>query len=264
MESVLRVFAVIEYLAERDDWVGLRTLARDLDLVPATAHRYLTSLKHLGYVQQHPQDSRYQLSLRIVSIASRVLERIHLQHIVRPWMKELTAIINETTHLAVLDGREIVFIEKVDSNQAVQMRSRAGSRAHLHSTASGRALLAFLPDDERDSILADLELPALTSNTITDRSALIEQLELIRERGYAMDDEENEVGIRCVGVPIFDHTGHVAGAISISGWKITMTLERLPELALRLQDTCRAISRELGHVPRSSDIPYAPATETPG
>jgi IclR family acetate operon transcriptional repressor len=245
-ESVLRAFAIIEYLAESEDWVSLRALARDLGLGPATTHRFLSTLKSLGYVQQHPEDSRYQLTLKFASISARVLDRTQLRWIARPYMERLTAVSNETTHLAVLEDNQIVYIDKVDNLQAMRMRSRVGTRGFVHSTAVGKSMLAFLPEDERAGIMQRLTLAPLTKNTLTDRETFCKRLEQIRGQGYAVDDEENEVGIRCVGAPLFDHAARVAGAVSVSGWTITMTPERLPELATILQDTCRAISRELG------------------
>jgi DNA-binding IclR family transcriptional regulator len=247
--SVVRAFAVIEYLAEHEDWVSVRTLARDLDLVPATAYRFLATLKELGYVQQQPEDARYQLTLKFAWVASRVLDRTQLRRIAHPHMEQLTAVTNETTHLAVIEGRQIVYIDKVDNFQAMRMRSRIGTRGCLHSTAVGKSMVAHLPQEDHDDILNGIQFPSLTKNTITDPSLFRSHLEEIRKRGYAVDDEENEVGIRCIGVPLFDHAGRLAGAVSISGWTITMTPERLPQLATVLQDTCRSISNELGYVP---------------
>jgi len=247
--SVVRAFAIIEYLAEHEDWVSLRTLARELNLVPATAYRFLTTLKELGYVQQHPEDARYQLTLKFAWVASRALERTQLRRIAHPHMEQLTAVTNETTHLAVIEGSQIVYIDKVDNFQAMKMRSRIGTRGYLHSTAVGKSMLAHLPQKDRDEILDGLQFPSLTKNTITDPGFFHAHLGEIRKRGYAIDDEENEVGIRCIGVPLFDHAGRLAGAVSISGWTITMTPERLPQLATILQGTCRTISNELGYVP---------------
>ena len=245
-ESVLRAFAIIEYLAQSDDWVALRTLARDLGLVPSTAYRFLASLRDLGYVHQQEEDSRYQLTLKFAWVASRVLERTQLRRVARSAMEHLTAISNETTHLAVLEGHEIVYIDKVDNDQAVKMRSRIGTRGHIHSTAVGKSILAFLPEEERERILEDLDLVRLTKNTIVDPAKFAANLARIRSRGFSVDDEENEVGIRCVGVPVFNHAGRVAGAVSISGWTITMTQERMPQLASILQEACQQISKELG------------------
>ena len=246
-ESVVRAFEIIEYIAQFDDWVSLRTLARDLHLGPATAYRFLATLKELGYMRQHPEDSGYRLSLKFAWLGSRVLEPMQLRSIARPWLEQLTSATNETTHLAVQENNQIVYLEKIDNNQAMQMRSRVGSRGYVHSTAVGKACLAFLPQDKREAILDDLPLPSLTRNTITDLGELRQLLELIRQRGYSVDDEENEMGIRCVGAPVFNHMGEVVGAVSISGWTITVTQKRIPKLAILLQDVCRNISHELGY-----------------
>lgn len=248
-ESIFRAFSIVEYLARCNDWVGLRTLARDLDFDPATSHRFLTSLKDMGYVQQHPEDSRYRLTLKFAWLGSRALGQLQLPTIARPLMEHLTTVANETTHLAILDKDQIMYVEKIDNRQAMQMRSRVGSRGCLHSTSVGKACLAFLPDDEREATLAHLPLPALTKNTITTLDKLCQELETTRKRGYAVDDEENEIGIRCVGAPVFDHSDHIAGAVSISGWTITVTPERVPDLITDLLKTCCAISKELGYFP---------------
>ncbi len=245
-ESTARAFSIIEYLAQQDDWVRLRALARDLDLHPATAHRFLSSLKDLGYVKQDPEGASYQLTLKFAWISSRVLERTQLRGVARPWMTQLTAETNETTHLGVLDGGEVAYIDKVDNSQAVEMRSRIGGRVHIHASALGKAIVAFLPERSRDLIVAHWQPIALTKNTISDLAAFQRELDVVRERGYALDDEENEIGIRCIGAPVFDHSGSVVGALSVSGWTITMTHERIPHLVERLRSTCTGISRELG------------------
>lgn len=248
-ESTVRAFSIIEYLAQQDDWVRLRALARDLELHPATAYRFLSSLKDLGYVKQDPEGSSYQLTLKLAWIASRVLEHTQLRGVAHPWMKRLTEETNETTHLGVLDGNEVTYIDKVDNSQAVEMRSRIGARVHIHASALGKAILAFLPERSREDIVEHWEPVDLTKNTINNPDSLRQELDLVRSRGYAVDDEENETGIRCIGAPIFDHTGSVVGALSVSGWTITMTLERIPQLADGLRSTCAAISQELGFQP---------------
>ncbi|HOQ99936.1 MAG TPA: IclR family transcriptional regulator [Anaerolineae bacterium] len=248
-ESTVRAFSIIEYLAQQDDWVRLRALARDLGLHPATAYRFLSSLKDLGYVKQDPEGTRYQLTLKLAWIASRALERTQLRGVAHPWMKRLAAETNETTHLGVLDGDEVAYIDKVDSSQPVEMRSRIGARVHIHASALGKAIVAFLPERSRESIIEHWEPVGLTTNTIGNQAAFRQELGLVRSRGYAVDDEENEIGIRCIGAPIFDHTGSVVGALSVSGWTITMTPERIPQLAGSLRFTCAAVSQELGFRP---------------
>jgi IclR family acetate operon transcriptional repressor len=245
-DAVSRSFQIVEYLANSNEWVSLREMARKLHISPPSAFRALSSLKKAGYVRQHPQDSKYQLTLKIAWISAQVLEHVQLRQIAHPFLQHLTSITNETTHLAVLEGTEFVYIDKVDNSQAVRMRSRVGQRGLLHCTAAGKSLLAFLPAAEQESAMRRLKLPQLTEHTITEPRAFREQLEKIRRLGYSVDDEENEVGIRCIGSPIRDHAGRLAGALSISGWTITMTRERIPELVPELLETSQNISRELG------------------
>lgn len=245
-DSASRLFQIIEFLACSKDWVSVRSMARELDISAASAYRSLNSLKELGYVRQHPQDSKYQLTLKLAWISAQVLENVQLRQIAHPFLQNLTAVTNETTHLAVLEDREFVYIDKVDNSQAMRMRSRVGQRGQLHCTAAGKALLAFIPPDELPSFVKRLKFQRLTDNTITDPSVYLDHLARVRRLGYAVDNEENELGIRCIGAPIYDHAGRLAGALSISGWTITMTRERIPNLAPELMAACRRISNELG------------------
>ncbi|MCJ7569043.1 MAG: IclR family transcriptional regulator [Anaerolineales bacterium] len=233
-------------MADSDDWVSLRTMARELYINTASVFRILNALKELGYVRQHPQDSKYQLTLKIAGISSHVLEKVQLRQIARPFLQHLTSITNETTHLAILDGNEFVYIDKVDNTQAMRMRSMVGQRGRLYCTAVGKSLLAYYPEDELSQILDNLDFLPITKNTITDPKKFKEHLIRVKQQGYAIDDEENEFGIRCIGSPIYDHAGCLAGALSISGWTITMTRERIPQLVQELLQTCQQISNELG------------------
>jgi IclR family acetate operon transcriptional repressor len=248
-EPAIRIFKIIEYLANSDDWVSLRPMARELNQDAATVYRILSSMKELGYVRQHPVDSRYQLTLKIASVSARVLDKVQLRQVAHPIMEELTSITNETSHLAILDQHEFVYVHKVDNHQAIRMRSRVGQRGQLHCTAMGKAMLAFLPEAELNQILSSVDFQPMTPNTITSRVRFLEQVDLIRQQGYALDDEENEVGIRCIGAPVFDYACHVAGALSISGWTITVTPERVPLLADLVLQASRKISKDFGYIP---------------
>ncbi len=245
-DSTTRLFQIIEFLACSKDWVSLRTMARELHISAASAYRGLNSLKELGYVRQHPQDSKYQLTLKIAWVSAQVLENVQLRQIAHPFLQNLTSLTNETTHLAVLEDREFVYIDKVDNTQAMRMRSRVGQRGQLHCTAAGKSMLAFMPQNEAAALVKRLKFSPLTENTITDPAKFLDHLTKVRRLGYAVDDEENEMGIRCIGSPIYDHAGRLAGALSISGWTITMTRERIPQLAPELMQTCQRISIELG------------------
>lgn len=246
--SISRLFRIIEYLAASNDWVSLRSMARELEINPTSTFRILDSLKELGYVRQDLQDSKYQLTLKITGVSAQVLENVQMRHIAHPFLEDLTSRTNETTHLAILEGNQIVYIDKVDNTQAMRMRSRVGQRGELYCTAVGKSLLAFYPESELPQLLASIDFQPLTEHTITDPKKFQKNLVQIRKLGFAIDDEENEVGIRCIGSPIYDHAGRLAGALSISGWTITMTRERIPQLAPELIQTCQKISSALGFI----------------
>ena len=187
-----RLFQVIEFLAASNEPVSLRTMARELHISAATAFRALNGLKEIGYVRKLPQDSKYQLTLKIAWVSAQVLENVQLRQIAHPFLQRLTSVTNETTHLAVLEDTEFVYIDKVDNTQAMRMRSRVGQRGKLHCTAAGKSMLAFLPEAETASILKRLKFQPVTENTITDPIKFKEHLAMIRCLGYAVDDEEND------------------------------------------------------------------------
>lgn len=245
--SVYKAFEIIEFLSDCHDNVGLRDLARELDMAPSTAHRFLSSLRDLGYIKQDPKTSKYRLSLKFAWLGARVLGCVQVSEIAKIHMEELTANTNETTHLAVLENLELVYVAKTDGNQAINMSSRIGHRAPLYSTAIGKVLLAYMAEEAQIKIIQELDLHPKTRNTITSGDRLKNQLNDVRKNGYAIDDEENEIGIRCIGAPIFDHRGELIAALSLSGWKVTMTNERMAILPKTLMATTDKISEELGY-----------------
>lgn len=247
-QSVYKTFEIIELLSHQQEAAGLRDLAREMEMAPSTAYRFITSLKDLGYIKQDPKTSKYRLSLKFAWLGSKVLESVQVTDLAKPYMEELTRNTNETTHLAVLEGLEFVYVVKIDGNQAINMSSRVGNRGTLYSTSAGKVLLAYLAEHERLAIIQQLNLSPRTKNTIIIRDALIRQLEKVRIKGYAIDDEENEIGIRCIGAPIFDHRGVTIAALSLSGWKVTMTTKRMATLPQELMATSQKISKELGFV----------------
>lgn len=246
-DTISRVFRVIEYMAEANGWVSLRAMSRKFKFNEASLFRVLDSLKEIGYVRQNPQNMQYQLTLKIAGISAQLLGNVRLREISHPFLKRLTSSTNETTHLAILDGSEFVYIDKVDNTQAMQMRSRIGQRGMLHCTAVGKAMLAQIPDRDLPGLIESLNLKPLTEHTLADAKGFQDHLKQVRESGYALDNEENEIGIRCVGAPIFNHEDELAGALSISGWTISMTPERMPKLAKELLEVCEEISYELGY-----------------
>lgn len=244
-----RALDVLEALAEAPAGasLGVSEIARRAGTTKSAAFRILMNLERRGYIGKDPLTARYTLGARLAYLGERSLGAIDLRAAARPALEELHRRFGETVNLGVRDGAEIVYVDMIESGHGLRMAASVGSRDHLHSTALGKAILAFLPSAERDSLLQH-RLPARTERTITDPSRLRVELDLVRQRGVAEDRDENEIGARCLGAPIFDHRGAVAGAISVSAPDSRLDDDRAAEVAIAVRDEAAAVTRRLGWV----------------
>jgi len=228
-QSARRTVHIVEYLAEAGP-SRLSSIASSLTLNKTTAFRFLSALVGMGWVHQDPSTRVYGLSPKVLEVGSMVLDRMEIRKEVRPHLERLAELTSETSHLGVLDGLEMVYIDKVEGRQAVSMASRVGARGACHSTALGKVLLAARTEEEWARYAEEVGLARRTDRTVVDSKRFREELKRVRRRGYAVDNVENEDGIRCVAAPVRDHTGAVVAAMSVSGWTVSMTPDRLPEL----------------------------------
>ncbi|MGI9863118.1 IclR family transcriptional regulator [Moorella naiadis] len=249
VQSLEKGLKVLEALAAAGEGVGLSELSRRLGLNKSTVYRLLTTLKAYGYVEQEAATERYTLGLKVLDLSSSLLDRLDVRAVAHPYLKELAAASQEVAHMVIRNNGEAVYVDKVEGNRTIRMYSQIGHRVAMHSTAVGKAMLAFLPPEEVAKIIAGKGLPRFTPRTITTMAALEAELDRVRESGYAIDDSENEEGIRCVGAPIFDHRGRVVAALSISGPTLHVTPERVPELGQLVRQAGWEISRHLGYKP---------------
>lgn len=220
----------------------LSEIARTTDLPKSTAYRILLTLEESGFVQQTNDGERYRLGLRIASLGLTALRRISIRRQALPLMRQLVERFSETCALGILDEGSVLDIEVVQSDHVLTIASEVGRRLPLHSTASGKALLAFLPPSVVESVV-ERPLEARTEKTITSLDELHRELELVRQRGYAFDEEENELGVRAVAAPIFDRDGSVVAEISMPGPTSRLTLDRVPEIARAIVDAAKGVSR---------------------
>lgn len=183
----------------------------------------------------------------MIEYGSFVLRRFNIRDIAHDHLVDIMKRTGETVHLILKDGFEGVYIDKVEGEQSIPMVSRLGMKVDLYSTASGKSILAFVPEKELKEYLKIVELKPKTPNTITNPRVLKRELEKIRKRGYAVDNEENEIGIMCVGVPIFDHNGYPVAGVSISGVARKFTEEKIEEYSDVLKEKAEEISRKLGY-----------------
>lgn len=251
VQSVVRSLDLLEAVAGSAE-SGLVELANRTDLRPSTAHRLLATLVERGYVVQNPQTNRYRLGHRIIALAGVIEDRIaRLRASAHPRIKAIRDQYDETTNLVVLDRFSVVYVDQFESSRAVRMFTRIGSRVPAHATGSGKALLAFQPPAMLEELFAREPLRQLTPHTVTSGDALRAELARVRERGYALDREEYEEGVACVAAPIFDHTGDVQAAVSISGPVDRINRFDLRDVGEELARLMLETSRELGFEGRS-------------
>jgi IclR family acetate operon transcriptional repressor len=218
----------------------------------STIYRLVRTLEGHKFVHQNPSTAKYRLGIRLIELADAFLETTELRTIARPVMTRLMELSGETAHLMVPDGDTGVYVDRVEGPHRVRVASSVGRREHLHSSAVGKALLAHLPEPVVAAIIRDRGLPRWTKHTITDPAALTRHLEEIRRRGSAIDDEEGEEGVRCIGAPIFGRPGDVIAAISIAGPAYRLTLQKLKRLSRIVRAAGLEISTALGYTPAAS------------
>lgn len=235
---------VLELLAEHGE-LGVSDMAAHLETNRAGCHRFLLTLKDLGYVEK-TEDGRYRLTFKILELGMKKLERFEIRHTAHSMMQELSQAFGETVNLGFWDGRAIVHLDKINSTEILRMDSGLGALAPAYCTGLGKAILAFLPEDEVDAYIRTIKFEQLTPNTINSAKALKQALKNIRKNGFAIDDEELSIGLRCVGAPVFDYTKRASFALSISGPTHRMSDERVKVISETLQTTCGRLSKKIG------------------
>lgn len=226
-----RLFGTLELLAEKGS-AAVMEVSDALGLNKTTAHRILSSLVYMGYACQNPESGRYEPTLKVVNLSNKVMGHMDIVQIVRPYLRKLMEMTNETVHFVRREGIDAVYIDKVESyRNGIQMVSRIGSRIPLYCSGVGKAMVSEMDEDMVKDIWNRSTITAYTPYTITNYEAFTDELEQIRERGYALDNEENEAGVRCIAVSLNTFTEQEQYAFSISAPVSRMNNERIHELA---------------------------------
>lgn len=254
VQSLERAFAILEAITDAGGATGLSQLSAELELPLTTIHRLVRTLVDLGYVRQEPS-RQYSLGPRLMRLVDASTKR--LGALAHAQMAAVVAELGESANLAVLDGDEIVYVAQVQPSQNfMRMFTEVGRRVHPHATAVGKAILATQPEEEVRELLKRTGMPRYTANTLTSPKAMLADLASVRERGYALDDGEQEVGVRCVAVSVPDAPRPLA--ISVSGPATRMTTQLIETAAPTLAQAAVAISDELGMLLRPQDQGSAP------
>lgn len=242
-----RALAALAALAESTTECSLAELCPTLGLHKSTTHRLMMVLEQHRLVVKNPDTGRYRLGLRLYELGSRAIDGLDLRGRARPYLDRLQERFGETVFFCILDEGQVFYVEKVESERSVRTACKVGSRAPAYCTAVGKAMLADLPEAEMAKIVRRWGLKAVTANTITTIPRLKAELKAVRSRGYAIDDEEKEEGLRCVGAVVRAHSRKLSAAMSISGPAFRMTKERIPEVGQALMQAAGDLSRELGY-----------------
>ena len=247
-QSVEKVLQIIEAMAAEHHPMRLQDIALKCDMPPSTALRMLTTLRIYGYVNQDPNNSQYSLSLKFAQLGSQVSEHSSLRPLAHPLLVELSQWCQEASCLAIEEDMELVYIDVVDGpDSMLKILQRIGKRAPLHSTGIGKLLLLNYTGKQLNEFIARKGLQALTPNTLVTKEALIHKLEEIRQLGYALDDEECELGARCVAAPVRDYTGRIIAGVSISGPISRLSMERISVVAPVVVETADKLSRLMAY-----------------
>ena len=247
VQSVDRTLTILEVLSDYNDGLGITEISSFVNLHKSTVHRLLSTLIYKGYVVQDEESNKYKITFKLFELGSKKVHKLDLLKISRPHTKMLMESVNEVVHLIIREENDIVYIDKVEANNTISMASRIGKRNPMYCTATGKAILAFLPEDEILKVWNSSKVVKLTKNTNTDFILFKKELQTIRENGYAIDDEENEIGVKCVGAPIFNMSGEVVAAISVTGPVTRITDDKIDFISNEVMQYTNLISKEMGY-----------------
>lgn len=240
-----RLFQVIETLGALGP-SSLATLCQHIDLNKSTIHRLLSSLQHVGYVTQNPESGKYMLSYRFLSLSNQILTHVDYLDVLKPYFKRLSTETGETVHFVQLDGNHAIYIHKEEAYQnSIRMASKVGSRIPLYCSGVGKAILADMKKEQVHEIWQASSIQSLTPKTITSYDRLLSTLEQIRRDGFSMDNEENELGVRCVAASIPNYKGEPEYAFSISGPINRMDDAKINDLTKLILETKQEILKVL-------------------
>lgn len=246
VQSVDRALKIIDILQKNPKGLGVTELSYRMDLSKSTVHRMLMSLLKSGFVKRNDSEE-YMLGLKLISLGQTVSENLNIRNITSPYLLRLSKSLEEAAHLVVKDNNEIVYIDKIESPATIRMFSKVGKRAPMHCTGVGKAILAFLPEQEMLEVIDNAGLQRFTENTIVKKQEMLSHLEVIKKEGFSLDYEEHELGIRCAAAPIFNHNSEVVAGISVAGPIMRVNNKKLQLIAKEVMEVSKEISMLLGY-----------------
>ena len=247
VQSIDRALDIIEVLSQENEGLGVTEIAGRIGLHKSTAHRIIATMSDRGYLNRTDKGT-YKIGLKLIEAVSCYINSLELQTEARPYVAQITSELGLTSHLGVLDGDQVVYIEKMDVFSNVRMYSQIGVRVHAYSCSLGKCLLSNYSSQQVRKIMVNCSFIRFTKKTLGSVDQLIADLDKVRSRGWAIDDEEAEVGHRCIGAPIYDYRGDIIAAISASGPTSLLTKDRIEPVAEYVRKQALEISKSMGYI----------------
>jgi DNA-binding IclR family transcriptional regulator len=246
--AIERALSIMEALAQRKQGLTNSEISRRLGIPKSSACYILSTLERRGYLSRDQASGKYRLGLKVLSLSGGVQVGTDLREAARPALGKLVERTGLTVHLAILDRGEIVYIDKLESPAGlIRINTWVGRRMDIHSTGVGKVIVAYLPKLEAEALINGRELKKWTPKTIASSEGFLRELEKVRARGYAIDDEENCLGVRCVAAPVFDAAGKIRAAVGVSGTTGQIDRASIAKLALLVREAADEISESLGY-----------------
>lgn len=247
IQSVSHAIDVLEEFKGTQEELGVTDLSKKLKLHKNNIFRILATLEARGYIEQNRATENYRLGIKCLELGQAYIRQMGLVRQAKPVLERISRETGETAYISILRGSGVVYVDSVESPKTVRVISRVGLTLPPYCTASGKVHLAYLTEEERERVLPE-ELRPFTKNTITDRERLSQDLEAVHDKGWAIDNEEYEGEVKCLAAPIFDYTGKIVGALSISGPSFRLTDEVIQNLILpAVKKGAEEISQKLGY-----------------
>ena len=247
IQSVLRALKILQYFRGNNKELGISEISGLLGLSKSTTYGLVNTLKYAGFLEQNMSNKKYRLGIELFELGNLVQSRMDLRDEARPFCRKLSEKYNTTVHLAVFHEGDVIYVDKLVNNDLQIESSQVGMRTPMYCTGVGKGMLAYLEDEYLEKYVFCKPLKKLTVNTITVKEKLIEELRNIRIKGYAFDDEEIELGLRCIAAPIFNKTGYPIAAISISGSYRKIQDDMIEAMAKDIKYMAQKISERMGY-----------------
>jgi DNA-binding IclR family transcriptional regulator len=248
LSSVANSIRLLTSFSGEENELGITTLATRLRLAKSTVHRLATTLTSAGFLEQNAETGKYRLGVALFELGALVRRRMDVANEARPKLRELLEKTGETVQLGIVDQYSVLYVYEMESRHAIRMAAAVGGRAPLHCTAVGKVLLAYQPAEYVKQVV-ERGLTAHTTRTVTRRDAVLEMLDEVRHREYAIDDEESESGLRAIAAPVRNHTGAVIAALGVAAPVQRMSKKTLHTCVPSVMDTAGAVSARLGYLP---------------